>query len=68
MVPAMESHSYETLDETRCSNYFMLSGVRLGLLSVGIGSAWFVLWKEISKKGLTSLGEVGTVILRKETD
>lgn len=68
MVPAMETHSYETLDETRCANYFMLSGVRLGLLSVGIGSAWFLLWKEISKKGLTSLAEVGTLVVRRQTD
>lgn len=64
----METQSFEILDETRCSNYFMLSGVRLGLLGVGLGAAWFVLWKEISKKGLTSAMELGTVILRRETD
>lgn len=64
----MESHSYETLDETRCANYVMLSGVRFGLLSVGLGAAWFLLWKEISTKGLTSAVELGTVILRRKTD
>lgn len=55
MVAPMDS--YGTLDETRCSNYIMLSGLRLGLLWVGLGAAGFVLGKEISKKGLTTLSE-----------
>lgn len=66
MVRAMDS--YETLDETRRSNYSIPPAVRLGMLSVAFGTAWFLLWKEISKKGLTSLVEAGTVILRRQTD
>lgn len=63
----METQSFE-IPETRCGGYGLLMGVRAGLLVTALGSAWFVLWKEISKKGLTSLAEAGTVVLRRETD
>lgn len=55
MVGAMETQSFEILDETRCGGYGLLMGVRFGLLVTALGAVGFVIGKEISKKGLTTL-------------
>jgi hypothetical protein len=56
MVSPMETQSF-TIPEYRCSGYGLLFGVRFGLLVTALSAASYLLTKEISRKGLTSLGE-----------